>query len=144
MAVNDDPWKLQGQRTASLTSGGPSLAIGLASQTTLAPETTSETRAENGPARPKAPATRISPGGHARALPIIHHILPAKPPHPSLVTMLAGLANPRNAAGQLLNFALILSTAFMVRSFSALASPCGPLSVRPREEPAGKKKHKVS
>ena len=35
--------------------------------------------------------------------------------------MLAGLANPRNAAGQLLNFALILSTAFMVRT---LWPPC--------------------
>lgn len=37
--------------------------------------------------------------------------------------MLSSLQNPRQAAAQLLNFALILSTAFMVRCAIATATP---------------------
>lgn len=41
--------------------------------------------------------------------------------------MLSSLQNPRQAAAQLLNFALILSTAFMVRDSvgGRPAAPCG-------------------
>jgi hypothetical protein len=37
-------------------------------------------------------------------------------PHPQTLKMLSSLQNPRQAAAQLMNFGLILSTAFMVCS----------------------------
>jgi hypothetical protein len=52
------------------------------------------------------------------------------PNPPSVTTMLSALQNPRQAAAQLLNFALILSTAFMMwKGLSVIADSPSPIVV---------------